>query len=353
MSVDHKNRDYLSVSEVAAYTHLSVRKIHGLVKTGEMPAYKSAGGQYRFRLQQIKSFRRTDNGAVQTTAKKKAAKRPNDSESANAVIAVNDTTQKIIHGDARNITDIPDNSVHLAITSPPYFNAKMYSDEMEGDLGNMHDLEEWLHETGKVWAEVLRVLSPGRKFFLNIMNLPIRENKSFRLLNLAGRTADMCDQMGFILKRDIIWHKTNGVRAHFGTYPWPGGILINNMHEFILELEKPGVQNGKKYAHVTAEQKIDSKLDREFWLSLKNSDVWLMKPERGGGGREHSAPFPEELPMRFIRAYSYIGETVFDPFCGSGTTLAVAAHWKRNGVGVDINGDFCKMTAQRLQGILT
>ena len=173
------------------------------------------------------------------------------------------------------------------------------------------------------------------------MNLPIRENKSFRTLNLVGKSVDLCESVGFVFKRDIVWHKTNGVRAHFGTYPYPGGILINNMHESILEFEKPTRRPGQKYSHVTAQQKEASRLDKEFWLSMKNSDVWLMKPEKSGRNRDHSAPFPEELPTRLIRAYSFVGETVLDPFVGSGTTLVAAARHGRNGVGRDINPNFC------------
>ena len=338
MSGDYQNREYLSASEVAAYTGLAVQKIHALARTGKMAAFKSAGGQYRFRLGEIKQFRK--NGGA-------AAKNPTAQ-----TVRANGTTQKIICADARHLRAIKDESANLAITSPPYFNAKMYSEKQNGDLGNLHNLDEWLCETGKVWAEVFRILQPGRKFFLNIMNLPVRENKSFRALNLVGKNADLCEAAGFVFKRDIIWHKTNGVRAHFGTYPNPGGILINNMHEFILEFEKPGGKPGKKYAHVGAKQREESKLDKEFWLSMKNSDVWLIKPEKSGGRREHSAPFPLELPARLIRAYSYTGETVFDPFAGSGTTLAAAALWKRNGIGADINAGFCEMAARRIRETL-
>ncbi|MGI9298673.1 MAG: DNA methyltransferase [Gammaproteobacteria bacterium] len=328
-----ENREYLSASEVAAHTGLSAHEIYRLVRAGKMPAFKSAGGQYRFRLREIAPFRK----------KKKSAAAPPP----RTVVRPRGTTQTIFCGDARELRGVADDGVHLAITSPPYFNAKMYAEKQRGDLGDMHDWREWLAEMKKAWAEVFRVLRPGRKFFLNIMNLPVRENKSFRALNLAGKNIELCEEAGFVFKRDIVWHKTNGVRAHFGTYPNPGGILINNMHEFILEFEKPGKQDGKKYAHVNSRQRAESKLDREFWLSVKNSDVWLIKPEKSGG-REHAAPFPSELPERLIRAFSYVGETVLDPFAGSGTTLAAAAQWKRNGIGVEINPAFCKMAARRL-----
>ena len=335
---DYRSRGYLSVVEAATHTGLSVPQIHGLIKTGRLPAHKSASGQYRFDLRHLSAWQR--HGPSRNMRPQQEA------------ISVCDTTQQVIVGDARNLATIANESIHLAVTSPPYFNAKMYSASTDGDLGNVHDLDEWLSEIGQVWKEVYRTLQPGRKFFLNIMNLPIRQNKTFRSLNLVGKNIDLCESIGFAFKRDIIWHKTNGVRAHFGTYPYPGGILINNMHESILELEKPVHRPRPKYAHVTTQQKEDSKLDKDFWLSVKNSDVWLMKPEKSGRNRDHAAPFPEELPVRLIRAYSFVGETVLDPFLGSGTTLVAAARHGRNGIGYDISPDFCAMAERRLKGIL-
>jgi DNA modification methylase len=141
----------------------------------------------------------------------------------------------------------------------------------------------------------------------------------------------------------------NAVRAHFGTYSYPGGILINNMHEFIVELEKPERKGFNKYAHLTPEQKEQSKLDKEFWLSIKKSDVWLMKPQGSGDRRDHIAPFPYELPHRIIKAFSYVGETVLDPFVGSGTTLLAAADLKRNGIGYEINAEIAQDAVANLQ----
>ncbi|MBN2892215.1 MAG: site-specific DNA-methyltransferase [Bacteroidales bacterium] len=248
---------------------------------------------------------------------------------------------KIIIGDSREMKEVSNDSVHLVVTSPPYFNAKTYSDDFSGkDLGNINDYKKWKDEIKKVWSECLRVLQPGRRLFINIMNLPLKANGKdvFKTLNIVGHTIDMCENLGFIFKREIIWHKTNGVRAHFGTYPYPGGILINNMHEQILEFEKPN-GNGSKYDHLSKEIKKASKISKDFWLSLKNTDVWLMKPYKSGS-REHLAPFPVELPARFIKAYSYITETVLDPFGGMGTTAKAAIQEKRNSIIYEINKSF-------------
>ena len=253
----------------------------------------------------------------------------------------NSLSVRIVIGESRTMNEVPDESVHLIVTSPPYFNAKTYSGDFSGrDLGNINDYAFWKREIQKVWKDCFRVLQPGRKMFINIMNLPLKSagTGSFRTLNIVGHTVDLCEELGFIFKREIIWHKTNGVRAHFGTYPYPGGIVLNNMHEQILEFQKPG-GNGSKYTHLTSKVKEESKISKEFWLSLKNSDVWLMKPYKSGT-REHLAPFPLELPLRLIKAYSYISETILDPFGGMGTTAAAAFQEKRNSIVYEINESF-------------
>jgi len=328
---DYKNRTYLSSIEAAKFLGITVKTLHNLVNKGIIKAQISASGQKRFDLRELKKYEA--NFKPKLHAKNKI-----NIEKVN-VVEINGTIQKVFVKNSMEMEDLPDESVHLVITSPPYFDTKMYSREpIEGDLGNIHDVDEWFEKISKVWQEVYRVLQPGRKLFINIMNLPIRlKNGGFRTLNLVGRTIDVCEKIGFIFKRDIVWHKTNGVRAHFGTYPYPGGILINNMHEFILEFDKPERKGFNKYGHLTKEQKEASKLDKEFWLSIKKSDVWVMKPQGSGDRRNHVAPFPYELPYRLIKAFSYVGETILDPFVGSGTTLLAAADLKRNGIGYEIN----------------
>lgn len=335
--INYANRDYLSSGEVAAYLGITVKEVHILCSSKELQGYKSTSGQYRFSLNEVQKV-------TPITQKIKSSK-----TASKTVLKVRDTTQKLYLADSRKMSDLDSESIHLCVTSPPYFNAKMYSQNLEKDLGNIHDLDEWFDEIGKVWAEVFRVLQSGRKFFLNIMNLPIKDKNSYRTLNLVGKSIDLCEKLGFIFKRDIVWHKTNGVRAHFGTYPYPGGILLNNMHEFILEFNKPEKSSNKKYAHVSAEQKEQSKLHKDFWLSLKNSDVWTMKPEKSGDGRIHVAPFPFVLPQRLIKAYSFVGETILDPFCGSGTTLLAATLEQRNGIGYELNEKFLQYSIEMLE----
>lgn len=333
---DYRHRKYLSAIEAALFLGVRVQEIHGWVKSGHLPVHTAASGQQRFRLSDLQLLRT------------EAELLPVDSADLNLQ---NDRLQYHC-ADARNMKALPDHSVHLMVTSPPYFDAKMYSEGQPDDLGNIHDLDEWFAEMNAVWQEVLRVMAPGRKAFVNIMNLPVRNGSGgYRTLNLVGRTIDEMEKLGFIFKRDIVWHKTNGVRAHFGTYPNPGGILINNMHEFILEFDTPG-SRGAKYAHVSPEDRQASRLDKDFWLSLKNSDVWLMKPEKSGGRRTHAAPFPLELPTRLIRAFSYQNEWVLDPFAGSGTTLVAALEWNRKAIGYEVNPAIATGAVRRLKSVL-
>jgi len=269
-----------------------------------------------------------------------------------AKVTVTKLLCKIVIGDSRNMSYVEDNSVNLIVTSPPYFNAKNYSNDTSGkDLGNINDYATWKKEIKKVWKECFRVLQPGRKMFINIMNLPLSNEKNegngFRTLNIVGHTVDLCEDLGFIFKREIIWHKTNSVKAPFGTYPYPGGILINCMHEQILEFEKPAPKGYDKYGHLTKEIKEESKITKDFWLSLKNSSVWVMKPYKSRT-REHLAPFPVGLPERLIKAYSYIGETVLDPFAGMGTTAKAALTNNRSVILYEINHAFLNLIENNL-----
>ena len=318
---------------------MSVGDLHRLVKKGRVAVNLASSGQQRFDITTLRNIPRMLN------TKDQVHKRTE--------LSVHNTSQSVIVSSSMAMDEVEDNGVHLVITSPPYFNTKMYSYEpIKEDLGSASSLEDWISGTMKVWKEVFRVLSPGRKAFINIMNLPIRlEGGSYRTLNLVGRTVDSCESIGLIFKRDIIWHKTNGVRAPFGTYPYPGGILINNMHEFILEFEKPTSDGprSRKYAHITEEQRESSRLDKDFWLSIKNSDVWTMSPQGSGDRRSHAAPFPIEIPSRIIRAFSFKGETVLDPFVGSGTSLMAASVLGRNGIGYEINPDIASQAITALK----
>ena len=341
---DYSERSYLSAIEAAKFLNMPVSKLHRLANERQIDFTVSGSGQMRFSLSILKDY------AI--TLKEGLLEKPQNSISRENSIALDGTVQTIVVSSSTSMKELEDESVHLMVTSPPYFNAKMYSrDFIEGNLGDIHNVDDWFEQISTVWQETFRVLQAGRKMFINIMNLPIRqEGGGFRTLNLVGRTIDVCQSIGFIFKRDIVWHKTNGVRAHFGTYPYPGGILINNMHEFILEFDKPAKKtSSSKYKHLTVAQKEASKLDKAFWLKIKNTDVWQFAPQGSGDRRSHIAPFPLELPYRLIKAFSYVGETVLDPFLGSGTTCMAAAQLKRQGIGYEINPEIAREALDALK----
>jgi hypothetical protein len=180
---DYKNRTYLSAIETAKYLNISVEMLHALANRQVIKAQIAASGQMRFDLRELKKY--------EANLKSKPQKNEIDIDKVN-ILEVNGTTQKVFVKNSMRMDDLPNNSIHLMITSPPYFDTKMYSREpIEGNLGDIHDVEEWFEKISDVWREVYRVLQPGRKASINIMNLPIRlENGRFRTLNLVGRTID-------------------------------------------------------------------------------------------------------------------------------------------------------------------
>lgn len=333
-------RDYLTTTEASKYLNIPVKTIHKLIKERKIKAERSPSGKYRISMHEIKKYEK--KYGIEIDEEYKKIENP-------CIVNINGTTQKIYIKSATNMSEIEDESIHLVITSPPYFNVKLYNRQPhEDDLGNIHDIDMWFEKMNQVWKEVFRVLQSGRRAFINIANISMKtKNKSYRTLNIVGKTIDMLEKIGFIFKQDIIWKKTNSARANLGSYLYPGGILINNMHEYILGFEKPAKR--RKYNHITKEIKEKSKMEKDFWLEITKSSVWTMNPERSGDGRIHVAPFPYELPYRIIKAFSFITETVLDPFVGSGTTLLACANLGRNGIGYELYPEIAYLLLKRLK----
>ncbi len=341
---DYAPRRYLSAGEAAQILGISGAQMHARMRRGAVPACRAASGR------QYRPERAALEPLVQAGKPPGARLTPTEDLPQQWERPFGSSRQRICVADARDMHHVPAASVHWVITSPPSFNAKMYAPEpLQSDLGHIHDVAPWLREIGQVWREGYRVLQPGRKAFLNIMNLPARQQGTFRSRNLVGKTIGQRETIGLIFKREIVWHKTNSARAHFGTHPHPGGILLSYAHEFILEFEKLAPKGRRKYAHVTPKQREASKLDKEFGLKIKKSDVWLLKPEKNGAQRSHVAPFPYEWPARRVKAYSFVGETVLDPFLGRGTTLVAARDVHRDGIGDEVIPRIARQASKRLQ----
>jgi modification methylase len=253
------------------------------------------------------------------------------------------TRHKMVLGDARDLSFIPNESVHLVVTSPPYFRLKPYASDAGGrQLGRMDDYEAFIDELDRVWRECARVLVPGGRICCVIGDIliPRRADGRHRVLPLPADIQVRSRSIGLDNLTPILWFKvTNGAvearrksNAYYGKPYQPGGIIKSD-HEHILMLRKPG-----GYRTTTMIQRALSILQRDqmdAWMRPVWSDI------RGASLRDgHPAPFPVEIAERLIRMFSFAGDTVLDPFAGSGTTAVGAIRSGRNSLSVEIEGTY-------------
>ncbi len=241
---------------------------------------------------------------------------------------------KIICGDVlEEMKKIPDNSIHLAITSPPYNLGKNY--DSHNDSMKYEDYLNWLE---KVWIETKRILVPGGRFALNIAPTGIK--------NFVPIHHDFSNQMrkiGMTFRTEIIWYKQTMLkRTAWGSFKSPANPHIVPSWEYVLVFSKDGsrLDGNQKDADITKE---------EF---MKFSDgMWYVPPETQRNG--HPAPFPEELIYRLIKFYTYKGNVVFDMFGGTGTVAAVACKTERKFIHIDISKEYCKTAENRVKKIIS
>jgi len=243
---------------------------------------------------------------------------------------------RIIFGDSRRMPELPDESVHLAVTSPPYWCIKDYGSE--GQIGYDQTYDEYLDDLSSVLSECHRVLCPGCRAAVNIGDQYLRatEHGRYRVQPIPADVIHIGRRLGFDFMGNIIWEKisttrTTGGGTWMGSVYYPKDGHITYEHEYIILFRKQG-----RWHRPSPEQKTRSRLSKEQ-RSLWFRGIWRMKPERQEG---HGAMFPLEVPRRLIRMYSFWGETVLDPFLGSGTTALAAEMEGRNSVGIEINPHF-------------
>lgn len=249
------------------------------------------------------------------------------------------TKHLIVIGDSRDMKSVKNNSVHLMVTSPPYFNAKDYS--------FWSTLDDYLKDMRATFTECFRTLVPGRKFCLNISDLPEKGNSGVRWIPLGSELLRVCRDVGFELVDRVIWFKTPIKGFQYGSLPYPPSPLICDSMEYIYILRKP---NGVKpdYSHLSKLQKEASRLTRAEYAEY-TKQLWTMRRVRIKGNEDgHIAPFPDELPHRCIKLYSFVGETVLDPFGGSGTTTKTAILNKRHSVLYEIKKDYLKHIKEKV-----
>jgi site-specific DNA-methyltransferase (adenine-specific) len=257
------------------------------------------------------------------------------------------STHRLIQGDARHFPYIKDESVHLILTSPPYWKLKKYNSD-DNQLGHIIEYEAFLIELEKVWKEVYRVLVPGGRLVCVVGDVCLsrRANGRHVVVPLHADICVICRKIGFDNLNPIIWHKISNASyeveggTKFLGKPYEPNSIIKNDIEFILMQRKSG-----GYRKPTEEQRRLSMIDK------KDYAVWFQQfwHITGASTKEHPAPFPFELAYRLVRMFSFVGDTVLDPFCGTGTTMAAAMKSDRNSIGIEIDSDYCRMAALRLK----
>jgi len=249
------------------------------------------------------------------------------------------TNHTIYTQDNKSVPQIETGSVHLAVTSPPYFNAREYS--------TWDTVDDYLVDMRKSFEEVFRVLKPGRKFCLNISDLPEKGESGVRWIPLGPHLLMAALSVGFELVDRVIWFKTPMKGFQYGSLPYPPSPLICDSMEYIYILRKPNT--GKtSYEHVSQLQKEASRLQREIYAEY-TKQIWTIRRVRLKGNEAgHIAPFPYEIPERCVRLYSFVGETILDPFAGSGTTAQAAIKNRRNSIMVEQDASYVKIMKKKL-----
>ncbi|MGH7706620.1 MAG: DNA-methyltransferase [Vulcanimicrobiaceae bacterium] len=258
-------------------------------------------------------------------------------------------THHILHqGDGRDIDWIGDETVHLVVTSPPYWTLKKYN-EHPGQLGDLVDYEAFHDELDKVWRHCYRMLVPGSRIVCVVGDVCLsrRRNKGrHQVIPLHADIAVRARRIGFDYLTPIYWHKIanasyeveNG--SSFLGKPFEPNAILKNDTEYILMLRKPG-----GYRKPTDDQRVKSKLTKSEYNEWFKS-VWTGL--QGASTRAHPAPFPEELAYRLVRMFSFVGDIVVDPFMGTGSTTMAAIRAGRNSIGNELDPKYFKLALDRV-----
>jgi len=254
------------------------------------------------------------------------------------------TQHRIIIGDSRLMKEVGDESVHLGVTSPPYWQLKDYGNGKQ--IGFSDSYEQYINNLNLVWNECHRVLHKGCRLCINIGDQFARSvyYGRYKIIPIRTEIIKFCESAGFDYMGAIIWQKvttcnTTGGATVMGSFPYPRSGILKLDYEFILIFKKYGTSPA-----VSKEIKEQSKLSTEEW-NLYFSGHWNFPGEKQD---KHLAMFPEELPRRLIKMFSFVGDTVLDPFLGSGTTSLAAKHLGRHSVGYEINQTYLPVIEEKL-----
>ncbi len=264
------------------------------------------------------------------------------------------TTHSLRLGDSRDLSFIPDSSVHLVVTSPPYWTLKEYANGNHSQLGDIEDYEGFLKELDKVWLECVRVLVPGGRICCVVGDVCVPRKREGRhyVMPLHADIQVRSRKLGLDSLTPILWHKiANGVTeaegngAGFYGKPYQPGSIVKNDTEYILLLRKGG-----KYRSVTPVQKVLSMLTKEEMQGWLRSG-WTDIPGASTTRSEHPAPYPVELAERLVRLFSFAGDTVLDPFLGTASTTIAAIHAGRNSIGVEVEPSYLEISRKKVTAL--
>ena len=268
-------------------------------------------------------------------------------ESAKVAAAVQEVASDhlIVRGDARDLSRLANRSVHLVVTSPPYWTLKKYN-EGSSQLGAIGDYERFVGELAQVWKECHRVLVPGGRLVIVVGDVCLSRRQYGRhvVMPLHASIQESCRRLGFDNLAPIIWHKianasfeVGGAGGFLGK-PYEPNAVIKNDIEFILMQRKPGgYRSPSPAARVLS---LISAVEHREWFR----QIWTIP---GASTRQHPAPYPRELATRLIRMFSFVGDTVLDPFLGTGTTSVAALSAGRNSVGVEVDREYVELARSR------
>lgn len=258
-----------------------------------------------------------------------------------------ETTHEVILGDAR-VVRLPSSSIHLVVTSPPYWTLKQYP-ESEGQLGQVADYESFLDSLKRVWQGCFDALVPGGRLVCVVGDVCLSRRQNggrHMVMPLHASIQLQCREIGFDNLAPIIWHKisnmkteSNGSGSYLGKPFEPNGVIKNDI-EFLLMLRKPGgYRSPSPAARLLSVISADN---HNSWFR----QIWNDVP--GASRKNHPAPFPVELAERLIRMFSFVGDTVFDPFTGTASTQVAARQCGRSSIGIEVEPAFHKMAMARL-----
>ncbi|MBK8913497.1 MAG: site-specific DNA-methyltransferase [Phycisphaerales bacterium] len=258
------------------------------------------------------------------------------------------TTHELILGDARSASALPEGSVHLVVTSPPYWTLKRYN-ESKHQLGHVADYDEFIGALDEVWANCLRALVPGGRLIVNVGDVCLsrkRNNGRHMVVPLHATIQERCRALGFDNLASIFWHKiananyeVSGGGGFLGK-PYEPNAVIKNDVEFVLMQRKPG-----GYRSPRTRERVLSLISAENYQQWFRQ-IWSDLPGASTAG--HPAPFPLEFAERLVRMFSFVGDTVLDPFMGSATTNLAAARWGRNSIGIEVDAEYLERGRKRL-----